>query len=83
METGERIPVVTVEDLDTLDHAEVLEGYADGREGFPCGENRSRSYWHGWKNGMIDTRRMDPTVETQLLARSYLAHLRLQRMARS
>ena len=55
---AEWIPVETVADLDTLDEAEIIEGYHDGREGFPCGENRSRSYWHGWRNGMADSGRI-------------------------
>ena len=50
-----RIPVTTSEDLRKLDEAEVLEGYLDGRadEPEPRG-NRSRAYWHGWRNGMVD-----------------------------
>lgn len=48
-------PVCAVADLDTLDSAEVVEGYFDGRANEPePGNNRSRSYWHGWRNGMVD-----------------------------
>jgi len=52
--TTDRTPVRTLDDLATLDDVEVVEGYHDGREGFPCGENRSRSYWHGHRNGRAD-----------------------------
>jgi hypothetical protein len=52
---SERTKVRTVADLATLDEAEMLEGYLDGfaREREP-GDNRSRSYWHGWRNGHTD-----------------------------
>jgi hypothetical protein len=49
-------PVSTIADLETLDEDEILEGYQDGMNNFPCGDNRSRSYWHGWRNGMADFR---------------------------
>lgn len=29
----DRVPISTLEDLDTLDHAEVIDGYNDGRAG--------------------------------------------------
>lgn len=48
-------PVETVADLDTLDSGEMVEGYFDGFHGDPePGNNRSRSYWHGWRNGAVD-----------------------------
>ncbi len=50
-----REPVRTVADLKTLDEDEMLEGFLDGFAGEPePGDNRSRSYWHGWKNGHHD-----------------------------
>ena len=65
-----RAPVETVADLDSLDDAEMLEGYMDGLEGFPCGENRSRSYWHGWRNGMVDSGRATADRAQAALARA-------------
>lgn len=48
-------PVTTADDLATLDDGEILEGYRDGFEGErEPGNNRSRSYWHGWRNGRVD-----------------------------
>ena len=48
-------PVRTVADLATLDYVEMREGYFDAVEGLPePGNNRSRSYWHGWRNGALD-----------------------------
>jgi hypothetical protein len=76
MSDDHRRPVVTAADLNTLDDAEILEGYSDGFAGFPCGDNRSRSYWHGWGNGMRDSHRMEPTVESRLLAESVVLERR-------
>lgn len=60
---SERQPITKAADLDMLDDAEVLEGYRDGRAGEPePGDNRSLSYWHGWRNGAADGkhRQIDP-----------------------
>jgi hypothetical protein len=48
-------PVTTLEDLNSLDEAEMVEGYRDGfaDEPEPSG-NRSRAYWHGWLAGCGD-----------------------------
>jgi hypothetical protein len=53
-------PVSTVAELDTLDSDEIVEGYRDGRnnEPPPTG-NRSKAYWHGWRNGMADAGHME------------------------
>jgi hypothetical protein len=54
-------PVRTAADLATLDEAQILEGYHDGRAGDPePGNNRSRSYWHGWRNGRCDGHHAEP-----------------------
>ena len=51
----EWLPVYTLADLESLNDEEILEGYWDGRENEPePGNNRSRSYWHGWRNGRLD-----------------------------
>ncbi len=48
-------PVRTFADLQTLDGDEVVDGYRDGFRGEPePGNNRTRSYWHGWRNGAVD-----------------------------
>ena len=50
-----REPVTTVDEMLALDDAEVIEGYHDGRAGDnEPGDNRSKSYWHGWRNGRVD-----------------------------
>jgi len=50
-----RAPVRTVAELATLDDDEMVEGYRDGYGGEPePGGNRSKAYWHGWRNGASD-----------------------------
>lgn len=73
-----RRPVMLASDLVTLDGAEIMEGYRDGLEGFPCSNNRSRSYWHGWQNGMTDKGRMEPTVYGRLLVQDVLRERRFK-----
>lgn len=52
---SEYLPVITLEDMRSLDQDEVAEGHRDGFHGAPePGNNRSRSYWHGWRNGAVD-----------------------------
>lgn len=69
-----RVPVSTLADLDTLDDAEIVEGYHAGREGWPePGDNHSRAYWHGWRNGMIDSGRAHPDAASMALVKEYVA----------
>lgn len=70
-----RFPVMTLAELDTLNSSEVIEGYVDGRQNAPePGGNRSKSYWHGWRNGMVDGKHMEKDD-----AQAILAHLVVQR----
>lgn len=67
------LPVIDLVDLDTLDSAEVIEGYHDGYEGFPePGDNRSRSYWHGWRNGAVDGGHREKDDAQAILAHEYV-----------
>lgn len=51
----DRIPVTDPAELATFDSAETLEGYFDGLNGdAEPGDNRSKAYWHGWRNGHND-----------------------------
>jgi hypothetical protein len=65
---SEFTPVATVEDLNSLDEGEIVDGYLSGLRGEPePGSNRSRAYWHGWRNGMADSSRMPiDTAQRQL-----------------
>lgn len=66
--------VHTVADFKTLDDGEMLEGYLDGfhATGTPD-SSRSRSYWHGWRNGMIESDRMPADAAYRQLAREFAA----------
>ena len=65
-------PVSTIEDFRTLDEAEVLLGYMDGFDGGPSpGSDRSRSYCHGWRNGMVDSGRCSPDDAQHALAAAF------------
>lgn len=48
-------PVRTLADLDTLDEADMIEGYMSAERGDPePGANRGRAFWHGWRCRMMD-----------------------------
>lgn len=62
-------PVTTRADLETLDRDEIVEGYLDGYAGEPePGGNRSRSYWHGWRNGASDGKHREIDAAQRALA---------------
>lgn len=66
-------PVSTKEDLALLDDNEIVEGYRAGTRGdSEPGSAFSRSYWHGWRNGMVDSKRMEKDVDQAILAREVL-----------
>ena len=52
-------PVRTMAELDLLDDDEIVEGYRAGLHapfGTPePGSDKSRSYWHGWRNARVDS----------------------------
>jgi hypothetical protein len=52
---SEFLRVTSAADLRTLDESEILLGYMEGFEGSPqpC-SGTSRSFYHGWRNGMVD-----------------------------
>ena len=48
-------PLSSVRDLDVLDEADCVAGYLAGLDDAPePGSDKSKSYWHGWRNGMMD-----------------------------
>ncbi len=43
-------PVRSKADLDTLEEAEIIEGYMSAERDDPePGANRGRAFWHGWR----------------------------------
>lgn len=74
MPSQEREPVKDLETLGALDERDLLSGYwagfrGDGNE--PSLE-MNRSYWHGWRNGMVDSGRMKTDAAQMELAHLYL-----------
>lgn len=67
-------PVRTKADLDALDETEIIEGYKSAERGDPePGPNRGRSFWHGWRNRMIDLGELPTDDASRQLVREYLA----------
>lgn len=65
-------PVRTVADFQNLDEGEMLEGYLDGFNNGPSpNSSHSRSYWHGWRNGMVDSHRQLPDCAFKELAQDF------------
>lgn len=68
-----RLPIRKKRLLEHLDDAEVLEGYRDGSKNDPePHSNRSYSYWHGWRNGMVDGGYKTKDKSQQALAHDYI-----------
>lgn len=66
-------PVETLNDLTTIDLSECLSGYLDAINGEPePGNNRCRSYWHGYMNGTAD-KTGQPNASQRKLAAAILA----------
>ena len=56
---SEYSPLSTAAELAFLDDDECVAGYRAGLGGAPKpGSDKSKSYWHGWRNGMMDTGRL-------------------------
>ena len=52
---SEFIPVSTVAELSLLDEQEMVEGYLSGlSSSVEPGSDKSKAFWHGWRNGMSD-----------------------------
>ncbi|WP_210189153.1 hypothetical protein [Bradyrhizobium erythrophlei] len=74
------IAVSTIADLETLEDEQILEGYRSAERGDPePGPNRGRSFWHGWRNRMMDLGELPGDEASRSLAREYLAAQRQRR----
>lgn len=76
---SEFAPVSTMADLDLLDQDEIVAGYLAGlSDPTEPGSDKSRSYWHGWRNAQSDRYRVPPDIHQQQLAaeivRKWRAH---------
>jgi ribosome modulation factor len=70
----ERTPVSTLAELDTLDERDVIAGYWAGYrgDGHEPDLEFNRSYWHGWRNGMHDSGRLQGDWAMASLAHEYV-----------
>lgn len=51
--------ISTAAELETLNSIEALDGYLSGLRNDPePGSDKSKSFWHGWRNGMADKGRI-------------------------
>jgi len=70
--------IVTLRDLANQDPAEMLSGYRAGLNGDPePGSDKSRGFWHGWLNGMVDSGRREKDQAQAILAARYSEAARL------
>ena len=68
-EHEDRRPVTTADELAYLDSRDVLHGYLAGLHGRDePGVEFNRDYWHGWRNGMVDSGRMPKDAAMSQLA---------------
>ena len=63
-------PVATKAELEQLEEKDMLAGYLAGYNGASePGSAFSRSYWHGWRNGRVDSGRAEIDAAQIKLAR--------------
>lgn len=71
---SEYVPIFKKADLDLLDMDDCVDGYLSGLRGDDePGSDKSKSFWHGWRNGMVDTKRMKPDWAMDMLLREGIA----------
>jgi len=76
-------PVTTLADLDSLDLGDVIEGHRSAERGDPePGENRGRSFWHGWRTRMMDLGEIEIDDAHRALVRAYVGRDGAERRGR-
>lgn len=63
--------VKTLKELEELNDEEMLQGYLQARAGYVLSGYESKSFVHGWRNGMVDFGGVPPTEDQMNLAREY------------
>lgn len=64
----DRTPVTTAAELAEMDPDEIVEGYRDAWNGdAEPGDNRSKAYWHGWRNGHNDRANTADKAQRELI----------------
>ena len=70
---SEFMPVETLADLNKLDTDEIVAGYLAGsRMVDEPGSDKSRSFWHGWRNAQTDKGRAQVDIHQQRLVHEIL-----------
>lgn len=65
--------VSSINDLKNLDDSEMIAGYFSGTKGEKePGSNKSKSFWHGWRNGLVDGGYADKDDEQAELAKQFV-----------
>ncbi|AHV82423.1 hypothetical protein PKNFJJPA_00013 [Salmonella phage vB_SenAc_BPS6] len=64
--------MMDLKELNSMDDEEILRGYMQAREGYVLSGLESKSFIHGWRNGMVDFGGCPITEEQMDLARQYL-----------
>jgi len=76
-------PIVTVEDLDKINQQECVEGYMFARSDkalnpdfniYSC----TRSFYHGYLNGLVDTKKIALSEAQRQLAKDLRKHNRIE-----
>lgn len=66
-------PLSTAAEADFLDMDDCVEGYMSGlRTEEEPGSDKSKSFWHGWRNGMIDRGKIPIDEAAQNLCREMI-----------
>lgn len=66
-------PISSLRELDLLDADDIVAGYRAGRDGASePGSDKSKSYWHGWRNAMMDRRQIPHDEASTSLAREFV-----------
>lgn len=67
-------PIRDVSDLDLQDEHDMVRGYLSGLNGEDePGNAYSRAFWHGWRNGAVDSGRRAPDDAQAVLAHALVA----------
>lgn len=68
------LPCKTLDQVNSLDEAEMVRGYLLGHRGEPRPEGKAAQ--HGWRNGMADSGRLPITHTQRRIASEYVARKR-------
>lgn len=68
--------MMDMNELNKLDDEQIFLGYQQGRAGYVLSGYESKSFVHGWRNGVVDSGVANPTPDQMDTARNYLKSMR-------